>query len=165
MNSFQICVKIPELYNGSMKKSEAVKAVIKSVEAHCKEKGLRLTEPRLLALEIIAGSTKPLGAYDVLEKMGKTLDSPKPMTAYRAIDFLQQHGFIHRIESLNAFVTCHAGHRHEGSQFMVCDDCGHVEEVHLCHLPGPLQKKVDENGFKLARWSTELHGTCQSCQA
>jgi Fur family zinc uptake transcriptional regulator len=143
-----------------------IEKLLKHVESYCEKHGIRFTEPRRHVLEIIATHPdRPLGAYDILEKMAKILKDPKPMTVYRAIDFLSEHGFIHRIESLNAFVSCHAGHTHNGSQFMVCDSCGTVEEVHLCDLPNPFQKKVAEKKFKLSHWNAELHGTCGKCQA
>jgi len=93
--------------------------LLKKAEQFCEDNTHRLTQPRREVLKIISSSKKPIGAYDILKKLGKTLKDPKPPTAYRAIDFWQEHGFIHRIESLNAFVSCLAGHNHEGSQFMV----------------------------------------------
>ena len=149
---------------GSYTEIMSTNKVIKEVEVYCREQGIRFTDQRRMALEIIASSKKPLGAYDVLAEMGKQVENPKPTTVYRALDFLLEHAFIHKIESLNAFVICHAGHSHEGSQFMVCDDCGKVEEVHLCHLPKDLKQKIDDTGFLLSRWNTEIHGTCSNCR-
>lgn len=140
------------------------KNVLKKATDYCDINKYRLTEPRLAVLKIIASSKKPLGAYKILDKLGKTIEKPKPPTAYRAIDFWLEHGFIHRIGSLNAFVTCDEDHKHSGSQFMICDDCGNVEEIHLCHLPKDLDKKVKNNGFKMAQWSTEISGQCERCQ-
>lgn len=145
-----------------MKKNE-IKKLIQTVENYCNEKGIRFTEPRRLVLEIVAASETPIGAYDVLAGLGKVLKHPKPPTAYRAIEFLQEHGFLHRIESLNAFVICHADHKHEGSQFMICDRCGKVIEAHVCDLPKALADKTREAGFHLASWNAELHGTCSAC--
>ena len=137
---------------------------LEELEKYCLDNGLRLTDPRKSTLQVIAGSEKPVGAYDIIEEIGKTTEKPKPTTVYRAIDFLQEHGFIHKIESLNAFVTCHAGHTHEGSQFMVCDDCGTVNEIHLCHLPQALKDQIEGTGFNLNHWNAEIHGRCNSCQ-
>ena len=95
--------------------------------------------------------------------MGHTLKNPKPPTAYRALDFLVEHGFVHRIESLNAYVSCDVDHKHTGSQFMICDSCDGVEEIYLCALPPKLQKKADGKGFTLHHWNIELHGTCRKC--
>lgn len=140
-----------------------IKKLILGLEKFCKEHGMRYTPPRRMALEVIAASKQPIGAYDVIEEMGKVTNKPKPTTVYRALEFLQEHGFIHKIESLNAFITCHAGHNHKGSQFIVCDDCGNVEEIHLCHVPEALQKKIDGTGFHMQFWNAEIHGLCQKC--
>lgn len=140
-----------------------VKAALKALKTYAAQNGQRLTDPRLFTLEIIAGASKPLSAYDVLDALSKRLDKPKPPTAYRALEFLVEHGFIHRIESLNAYVTCAEDHKHKGSQFMICDSCGRVEEVHLCHMPEGLRKQAESKGFKLSHWNAELHGTCGKC--
>lgn len=146
------------LYNAAM-----IKHATQSLESYCASNGLRLTPPRMSAYRIVQGAKKPVTAYDVLELMGKTLKNPKPPTAYRALDFLVEHGFIHRIESLNAYVLCDVNHHHSGSQFMICDSCGKVEEVHLCSLPKGLQDKVDQEKFFLHHWNLELHGVCRKC--
>ena len=145
-----------------MSKSKAQTAV-KALHIYGEDKALRITQPRALVLEIIAGSKAPLTAYEVLDALGKKIDKPKPPTAYRALDFLSAHGFIHRIESLNAYVACGEDHQHQGSQFMICDSCGRVEEVHLCHIPDGLQKQASKKGFTLSHWNAELHGRCSLC--
>lgn len=137
--------------------------ILKKIGSYCEEKGIRFTEPRRLVLEVIAASEKPLGAYDILAQMGKHVSNPKPPTVYRAIEFLTEHQIIHRIESLNAYILCQSDHRHEGSQFMICDDCGSVSEAHICDLPTPLASKIKQKGFNLSRWDVELHGTCKDC--
>ncbi|MFK7839094.1 MAG: Fur family transcriptional regulator [Bdellovibrionales bacterium] len=137
--------------------------IIKKAEEFCEAYKYRLTEPRLQVLKIIVSAPQPQGAYDILHELGKVIKSPKPPTVYRAIEFWQEHNFIHRIESMNAYVACEAGHRHKGSQFMICDDCGDVQETHLCDLPSPLKNSTEENTFKPKRWNFEIHGTCEKC--
>jgi len=139
------------------------KAVLRNFKNFCEREGVRVTEPRLHVLEIIARSKMPLTAYEVLDLLGEKLEKPKPPTAYRALEFLTAQGFIHRIESLNAYVACGEDHKHHGSQFMVCDSCGHVEEVHLCHVPKGLQTQTSERGFEISHWNAELHGRCRKC--
>ena len=140
-----------------------LKTLRKSLEHYAQEHGYRLTEPRLYTFEIVATAKSPLSAYDILDALSKRLDKPKPPTVYRALDFLLEHGFIHRIESLNAYVTCSEDHKHKGSQFMICDACGRVEEVHLCHIPDGLKKQAEGKGFTLSHWNAELHGRCGKC--
>lgn len=142
----------------------AVAKTVKHIEEYCQEHGIRFTEPRRHVVEIIAAAQKPIGAYDILAALGRYIENPKPPTAYRAIEFLIEHGFIHKIESLNAFMLCNTDHRHKGSQFMICDHCGKVIETHLCQLPDDLSKRAKAAGFNLSRWDAELHGTCSDCQ-
>lgn len=139
------------------------KSLINQAEKYCKEHKLRLTDSRLDVLKIIAACSKPIGAYDILERLKKTIKNPKPPTVYRAIEFWESHDFIHRIESLNAYVVCDAGHHHKGGQFLICDDCGKVIEAHLCELPKPLKESAIKNTFTPFRWNLEIHGRCKQC--
>jgi len=145
-----------------MSKQKAT-AAVKALHAFGKENGHRITAPREYVLGIVASAKKPMTAYDVLDALGAKLDKPKPPTAYRALEFLVQHGFLHRIESLNAYISCSEGHHHQGSQFMICDSCGRAEEVHLCHIPEGLSKQASGKGFTLSHWNAELHGRCGDC--
>ena len=134
----------------------------KAVE-YCERHKYRLTEPRKQVLKIFTSSKNPLGAYEVLRKLGRSIKNPKPPTVYRAIDFWQKHNFIHRIESLNAYAACEAGHLHLGSQFMICDHCGDVNEAHVCDLPQQLKDSIAKCTFVPIRWDFEIHGVCSKC--
>lgn len=130
----------------------------------CVENNHRFTEPRKMVLEIISSSKKPIKAYDILKKLSKALDKdPKPPTIYRAIDFWRSHNFIHRVESLNAYFPCIADHLHQGSQFMICDECGTVIEAHFCDLPENIKKSTNKNSFYPKKWNLEINGLCGNC--
>lgn len=137
--------------------------ILKTYDAYCKEAGLRASDPRRHVLEIIARAKAPATAYEILEALGKVIKSPKPPTVYRALESLSEHGFVHRIESLNAYLVCGENHRHQGSQFLICDSCGSVQEIHLCSVPDSLQKQAGSKDFSVTFWNVELHGLCQSC--
>lgn len=138
-------------------------AILKNAKDYCDTHKHRLTKPRREVLKIMASSTKPMGAYDVLHELEKTIHNPKPPTAYRAIEFWQKHGFIHRIESLNAYTICQADHKHKGSEFMICDRCNTVTETHMCDLPQSLQEKTAQFKFTSIRWNFEIYGVCNAC--
>jgi Fur family zinc uptake transcriptional regulator len=132
---------------------------IKSAEKYCLDNRLRLTPPRQYVLEILAKAKSPLGAYGVLEHLGQYIDRPKPPTAYRAIDFWKEHGFVHKIESLNAYMACCEDHTHSDTHFLVCDDCQSVQELHHHNdNSGSLP-----SGFVATRTFKETHGTCEAC--
>ena len=131
---------------------------------YCVQNKHRWTRPRAQILEIIAASSKPLTAYEILTRLTTTLNKPNPPTVYRALEFWTEHRFIHRIESLNAYLMCAADHQHQGSQFLVCDNCGDVIEAHICALPKALQERVARNSFKPSSWNFEVHGVCSDCR-
>ncbi len=134
------------------------------VQIYCESHSYQFTEPRRHVAALVGKAEKPLSAYDILDALKAPLNNPKPPTIYRALEFLQQHGFVHRIESLNAYVSCHAGHQHRGSQFMICDTCGCVIEAHLCSPPDGLLKKAAADGFEMSFWNAEIHGICAACR-
>lgn len=140
-----------------------MKRNIKKVLEVCEKNNLRITKPRLKVLNIIFSSHKPIKAYEILDQLGKEMINPKPPTAYRAIDFWLKHNFIHRIESLNAYYACNADHLHNGSQFLICKDCGEVTESHKFELPNNLKKTIKENSFLPTRWNLEVNGVCRKC--
>lgn len=101
-----------------------VTQALADARAICQQHNARLTPTRERVLELIWQSHKPLGAYDVLAVLAEDGHNAAPPTVYRALDFLQQYGLVHRIASLNAFTGCtHAGKSHNG-MFLICRSCG-----------------------------------------
>ena len=47
-----------------------------------------------------------MGAYEVLDRLAAEGFGKQPPVAYRALDFLVDQGFAHRIRRLNAFAAC-----------------------------------------------------------
>jgi len=134
--------------------------LIEEAKAHCEATGSRLTPPRERVLTIIAKAAKPLGAYDIIEQMPT---GTKPPTVYRALEFWEQEGFLHRISSLNVYSACKAGHRHSGGQFLICNNCGSVTETHICDTPKDFSTEAKKNNFQLDGWFLELRGLCSKC--
>ena len=118
---------------------------------------------RCSSFKIIASSTKPIKAYQILGQLGKLINNPKPPTAYRAITFWHKHNFIHRIESLNAYAVCSAKHFHQGAQFMICNECGKVIESHIHELPKSFLKNTENEMFTPQKWNVEISGVCNEC--
>ena len=83
-----------------------VREAICAAEAACAAAGERLTPLRRRTLEILLESHSALGAYDVLARLEAEGFGSKPPVAYRALGFLVDNGFAHRIEGLSAYVAC-----------------------------------------------------------
>src|SRR5258708_30969834 len=89
----------------------------------CEERGARLTALRRDVLRLIWRGHEPVGAYAILEELLRSHSGAAPPTVYRALEFLIEHGLIHRIESLNAYVACAPPERPPASQFLISGAC------------------------------------------
>jgi Fur family zinc uptake transcriptional regulator len=142
-----------------------IDAALVQAKQRCDQAKVRMTPIREAVLQLIWRSHKPLGAYTLVEQLptllGKRVQAP---TVYRAIDFLQELGLIHRLPSLNAFIGCPFPGREHSDIFMVCRDCGAAAEVSADNLNNVLAETSRKTGFLLESQTVELNGLCPQCQ-
>ena len=132
----------------------------------CEKRGARFTALREQVFTLLAQHNSAVGAYDLLSELQTIDSSAKPATIYRALDFLNQQGFVHKIESINAFVMCdHFSECNHPVQLLICDDCGHVEEIQSGNLDLAIRSMADASGFKIKHQIVEAHGYCEKCQS
>ncbi|WP_300060673.1 transcriptional repressor [uncultured Roseobacter sp.] len=140
-----------------------VAQALSAVEARCAEEGLRLTPVRRKVLELLLQEHKALGAYAILDLLREAGFGSQPPVAYRALDFLAEHGFVHKIERLNAFVACtHPGEVHSPA-FMICRLCDAVAEAQSAPARGALGAAARAAGFQIERTVLEAEGVCPAC--
>lgn len=136
---------------------------VKAVEQACEERGLRLTPLRAQALALIAAETKPIKAYDLLDKMKTEKGNAAPPTVYRALDFLLEQGFIHRLASINAFVSCHHPQVEHSVPFLICDKCQNAVEMEDDGVSAMIETQAKSIGFTTRAQILEVHGVCADC--
>lgn len=140
-----------------------VEAFLAEAEDLVSAKGLRMTRIRRKVLQLLFESDEPAKAYDLLSKLDGE-GSAKPPTVYRALDFLQEAGLVHKIESLNAYVACgHTSHQHS-AVFLICDSCHGAEELHAEQTSTALSNETKAAQFAMTRSVIEVRGTCRACQ-
>lgn len=140
-----------------------IDTALASAEAICQQQGLRFTPIRQKVLKLIWENHQAIKAYDILECLQLEDKSAKPPTAYRALDFLLENGFIHRIESLNAYIGCpHPEHTHQ-FQLLICEHCGTVIELDEPELSELVLTKVAKHNFQIKQQVFEVHGLCSRC--
>lgn len=139
-------------------------AFLADAEAIIANKGQRFTRIRRKVLELLFESSEPAKAYDLLARLDGE-GSAKPPTVYRALDFLQEMGLAHKIESLNAYVACgHTRHDHH-AVFLICTECGGAEELHARQTQNALLTETEAAGFHIHHTVVEARGTCRKCVA
>src|SRR5215475_5091939 len=133
-------------------------------ETRCVERGQRLTPIRRQVLAALLVSHRPLGAYEIMERLAPRGPRPAPITVYRALEFLRQNGLSHRIESRNAFVAC--VHNHAAGElvvFLICEQCGAVGEAPAAEVASKLRSAARAAGFTPKSPVIEISGVCTHC--
>ena len=139
---------------------------VDAVERACRERGLRLTPIRALVVRLIAQAGRPVKAYDLLEmvRTADTVGADAPPTVYRALDFLMANGFVHKLQSVNAFVACHHPNSIEHSvPFLICDRCHSAVELEDVDVVAQLESRAKALGFRPQAQTLEVHGLCAEC--
>jgi len=135
----------------------------------CQCKGLKLTPIREQVFTLICQSHKPLGAYAILDLLAETIRKENnkrriaPPTVYRALDFLQEHGLVHRIATLNAYISCCKPSGSHQSHFLICRHCDNTVEFTSNDLTHAIDKGATSANFEVDSACVEIIGICPRC--
>src|ERR1700688_148252 len=138
---------------------------IDHAERVCKLRAQKFTPIRRHVLQALLSSHRPLGAYEVIDELAKSMPRPAPITVYRALDVMMENGLVHRIESRNAYLAC--GHDHDSTAmvaFLISDACGSVGEIPASPAAQGLNAAARATGFAPKLSVVEITGTCAHCQ-
>ena len=149
-----------------------IDSAIGAAQRICEARGARLTELRRQVLQLVWQSHRPLGAYTILEQLGaqqaESGGKPRrlaPPTVYRALEFLQEHGLVHRLNSLNAFIGCEHPGEHHQSQFLICRQCHAVVEIANNGIDATIRAAAATAGFAVDGAAVEVTGLCPGCRS
>lgn len=143
----------------------STESLVTRARSVCEHNGARFTSIREKVFRLLAEIDGGIGAYELLEQLKKTEPAAKPATVYRALEFLTEQGFIHKIESSNAFLLCHHFGKHHPAQLLICDQCGNVHELHSSVLQDEFNRQASGKGFTITHQTIEAHGICEKCTA
>ncbi|MFZ0422634.1 MAG: Fur family transcriptional regulator [Xanthobacteraceae bacterium] len=139
-------------------------SAIAHAERQCAARAQRLTPMRRQVLEALLASHRPLGAYEIIERLAGR-SRPAPISIYRALDFLRENGLVHRIESRNAFVACVHDHGSDDLVvFLLCESCGAVGEAPGGDAAEALKASARAAGFSPKSPLIEVAGICSHCR-
>ena len=122
-----------------------------------------------LILDVLASSSRPLSAYEILDRMRSHGMTAAP-TIYRPLDRLAGSGRVHRVETLRAFVA--RSPRPEGGRddadglstiYAICEACGCVREVSDPELRSRLREQAVKGAFTPRCGTVEVVGICSTC--
>jgi len=141
-----------------------VEDALAAAEEVCARRGTRLTAIRRRVLELVWRQHGPVGAYDIMELLGRGGRRVAPPTVYRALDFLVENGLVHRIETQNAFVGCGEPRASHHGQFLICRVCKSVGELADPVIAGLVTRRARQLGFDAEMQTIEIHGLCPQCR-
>ncbi len=134
------------------------------ITQYCDTHHIKLTPLRLATLQVLHEQENPISAYELLRILKATHPKAQAMTVYRILSFLEDQHLIHRITSCNAYTACGMPtHRHH-AQLLLCDQCGHAEEIAIASLAETIHTVLQQHHFALSTKPTEIFGVCENCQ-
>jgi Fur family transcriptional regulator, zinc uptake regulator len=148
----------------SPSRSDQTARVLAQSEAMCRANGARLTRIRRNVLEVLYTSHKPLGAYELADLLSPGTRRMAPITVYRALDFLIEQGLAHRLASQNAYIATIHGDGGETCAFLICEECGDVNEATSRDFADTVSGLVSQAGFRPRAKVLEITGRCAHCQ-
>jgi Fur family zinc uptake transcriptional regulator len=116
-----------------------------------------------MLLKALREAQAPVSAYDLIEML-RPQTVLAPQTVYRSLERLIDNGRAHRIESLNAYVSCRHPDHHEATAFAICQTCRKVIEFDEARVSSHLKAWAAENAFDITQVTLELRGTCADCR-
>ena len=137
--------------------------LLSRAETLCQHRGVRLTPARREVFALLSKHEGAIGAYDLLEQLKQAVPNAKPPTIYRALDFLQAQGFVHKISSSNSYVLCSHFEKQHPVQMLICRHCGSVQEIHSEGVHEQFLSQANAQGFKVEQQTVEALGTCAEC--
>ena len=153
-----------EYISGQHNHQQCVREALHQAELLCQKSGQRLTAIRRRVLELVWRQHKPIGAYEVLALLQED-GRAAPPTVYRALDFLQELGLVHRIASLNAYVGCTQPQRPHQGQFLICTSCQLCAELNAAGIVAAIDASAALSGFQVHQQRVEIMGLCPACQS
>jgi len=143
--------------------SRIISLVIQDSIQILQSQGYKVTKPRRQVLEVLEGTQKPVSPYDIqrlLEKQGKYLNH---VTVYRVLDLLCGLNLAHKVPLKGGFVRCSLGKAEGCHRFVVCRQCGAIQEFADEELCQEEDKFAEGLGFHTECHLSESSGLCSNC--
>lgn len=132
----------------------------------CEKQNIKLTQLRRDIFNILFTKNKPMGAYDILEKLKKKRTNAEPPTVYRVLNYFVEKNIIHRIESQNTYICCShltKDSSHHQAILFFCKLCQQSYEYESTDVFHSILQFSQQNHLKIDDSLIEINGICQTC--
>lgn len=133
-----------------------------------KRNQMRITEPRMIILEILANSNKAYSAQEIYTATSKKVKTRLDRASvYRVLNLLETLGLVHRIAPNGDYIACfHLACEHSWHAIMQCQECQRTEDVVFSEQ---LSQRFKYELKRLGFFSKSMHllqiqGICEQCE-
>lgn len=137
-----------------------------------KEKGLKVTNQRLLVLQVLAEhGDEHMTAEDIFELVKEDYPEIGLATIYRTVQLLLDMQLVDRIMlddgcvryEIGDFLDEQEGHRHH-HHHLICTECGSVSAFRDDLLEDLEAYIEEETGFQVTDHELKFYGVCKKCR-
>lgn len=129
-----------------------------------RQRGYRITAPRRQVLRALAEAERPLSPYEIQEMLKQKGEYLNHVTIYRVLELLCSLNLAHKVLLAGGFVICSLGGANGCHRFMVCRECGMLEEYTSEALCTEETEFAEKLGFRAEQHFSEFSGVCARCQ-
>ena len=126
-----------------------------------RERGYRVTAPRLLVHRAVRQSDGHLTAEQVHSALASSLPSLSSATVYATLDLLDELGFVRRINSPRG--TAVFDSRVDPHHHVFCRSCGAITDLDAPVRDGAARRVAERDGFQVDHAELQLSGLCRNC--
>ena len=144
-------------YNGSVIDADLDNELI----AALRERGQRVTMPRLLVHRLVRRSGGHMTPEQVHAKLAPDHPGLSPATIYGTLDLLDELGFLHRVNTPRGATLYDA--RTDEHHHVICRVCGRVEDLEASVDTRAAEQAAQAAGFAVDHGQLALSGVCSAC--
>lgn len=139
---------------------EDTKKEMLAFEEYLKEKGLKITNQRLLVAQKIFSSHNHFTAEGLLDELKDNQDRISKATIYRILAIMVEAGLLeeHDFGKDYKYYEHIIGHEHH--DHIICMQCGRIVEFIDERIEELQNKAASENGFTITGHSLNIFGNC-----
>jgi len=137
------------------------------LQAHCAERGIRLTKQRRAILSVMETANRHLDAAQLLRKAKRLDASVDRSTVYRTLQLLKRQGLIDELDLMHIHGEGHYYERRLNRDHihMACLRCGKITEF-VSDVFEKLKKQVERDcNFQILVSRLEIGGYCGTCRS
>lgn len=133
---------------------------LETITLKLEARGYRITPPRRAVIAAVLQQNDSFTVDDLL-----TCRGAGRATVFRTVRLLTEIGIVCRVLMEDGSLHYRVSERGRHHHHIVCTECGAVQELDQCGIPGLMRGLSDATGFELQGHWLELYGKCPACRS